>query len=60
MSDVRQNKLNHRFELDVDGHKAVAYYELDPGVITFVHTVVPRRADVVHRLSTARPQGFPQ
>ena len=26
MSDVRQNKLNHRFELDVDGHKAVAYY----------------------------------
>lgn len=41
MSNVRQNTLNHRFELDVEGHKAVAYYELAPGVITFTHTVVP-------------------
>ena len=42
MSDVRQNTLHHRFELDVDGHKAFAYYRLAPGVITFTHTEVPK------------------
>ena len=42
MSDVRQNTLLHRFELDVDGHKAFAYYRLAPGVITFTHTEVPK------------------
>ena len=42
MSDVRQNTTHHRFELDADGHKAVAYYRLSPGVITFTHTEVPK------------------
>ena len=42
MSDVRQNTTHHRFELDADGHKAVAYYRLGPGVITFTHTEVPQ------------------
>lgn len=41
MSEVRQNTLHHRFELDAEGHKAVAYYRLTPGVITFTHTEVP-------------------
>lgn len=41
MSDVRDNKAEHRFELEVDGHTAYAYYTLEPGVITFTHTEVP-------------------
>lgn len=41
MSDVRQNSAHHRFELDTDGHTAVAHYRLSPGVITFTHTEVP-------------------
>lgn len=42
MSDeVRDNAALHRFELDADGHTAVAYYQLAPGVITFTHTEVP-------------------
>jgi len=39
---VRNNTALNRFELDVDGHQAVAYYRLTPGVITFVHTEVPQ------------------
>ncbi len=41
MSDVRDNAGKHRFELDVGGHTAMAYYNLSPGVITFTHTEVP-------------------
>ncbi|MCZ0733750.1 GNAT family N-acetyltransferase [Phreatobacter sp. AB_2022a] len=42
MSDnVRNNAGEHRYELVVDGHVAAAHYTLQPGVITFVHTVVP-------------------
>jgi predicted GNAT family acetyltransferase len=39
--DIRNNTALHRFELDVDGHTAVAYYQFAPGVITFTHTEVP-------------------
>jgi predicted GNAT family acetyltransferase len=38
---VRNNTELHRFELDADGHMAVVYYRLSPGVITFTHTEVP-------------------
>jgi predicted GNAT family acetyltransferase len=38
---VRDNTALHRFELDADGHTAVAHYQLSPGVITFTHTEVP-------------------
>ena len=38
---VRNNTTEGRFELDVGGHLAVAYYTLAPGVITFTHTEVP-------------------
>lgn len=41
MSDVINNRLDHRFELTVDGYLAAAYYKLDGNVITFVHTEVP-------------------
>ena len=43
MSDgVRNNVAAHRFELDADGHTAVAYYTMAPGVVTFTHTEVPQ------------------
>jgi uncharacterized protein len=44
MSDdgVRNNTALNRFELDVDGEQAVAYYRPSPGVITFTHTEVPQ------------------
>jgi uncharacterized protein len=38
---IRDNTELHRFELDVDGHLAVMYYGMAPGVITLVHTEVP-------------------
>ena len=41
MSDIVNNKANHRFELVVDGHLAAAYYKMDGDVITFIHTEVP-------------------
>jgi predicted GNAT family acetyltransferase len=40
-SEVHNNTELHRFELDVDGHLAVAYYRPSPGLITFTHTEVP-------------------
>jgi predicted GNAT family acetyltransferase len=43
MSDgVRNNTALNRFELDIDGAQAVAYYQMAPGVITFTHTEVPQ------------------
>ena len=43
MSDgVRNNTSLNRFELDIDGQQAVAYYRTTPGVITFVHNEVPQ------------------
>ena len=38
---VNNNIEKHRFELEVDGHVAAAYYERSGNVITFVHTEVP-------------------
>jgi uncharacterized protein len=41
MSDIVNNRAEHRYELTVDGHLAATYYEIADGVITFVHTEVP-------------------
>lgn len=41
MNELRDNRPQSWFELDVEGHKAIAAYRLSPGVITFVHTEVP-------------------
>src|SRR6201984_3763312 len=41
MTDVVNNKAQHRYELTVNGHLAATYYELSGDVITFVHTEVP-------------------
>ena len=41
MSGVRDNPAANRFELDVAGGTAVAYYRAAPGRITITHTEVP-------------------
>jgi predicted GNAT family acetyltransferase len=38
---ISNNAAQHRFELEVDGHIAAAYYEKAGDVITFEHTEVP-------------------
>ena len=42
MPDVIDNPAEQRYELTVDGHLAAAYYKSSDGVITFVHTEVPK------------------
>jgi predicted GNAT family acetyltransferase len=44
-SEVRDNKDQHRFELAVDGRTAFSQYKLSPGVITFMHTEVPKELE---------------
>ena len=41
MTEVVNNRAQHRYELVVEGHLAATYYELSDGVITFIHTEVP-------------------
>ena len=41
MSGIRNNAALNRFELDVEGGMAVAYYRAAPGRITITHTEVP-------------------
>jgi uncharacterized protein len=41
MTEIVDNRADHRFELAVDGHFAKSYYEIADGVITFMHTEVP-------------------
>ncbi len=38
---VRDNKAQHRFEMDAGGDIAVGVLRLAPGVMTFTHTEVP-------------------
>jgi predicted GNAT family acetyltransferase len=38
---VRDNSSSQRFELEVDGHVAKAWYQMLPCQITFTHTEVP-------------------
>ena len=40
--EVRNNASLGRYELDVEGHTAVAYYQRSGGVVTFTHTEVPQ------------------
>jgi predicted GNAT family acetyltransferase len=39
---VQNNPTEKRYELEVESHLAAAYYEVSNGVITFVHTEVPK------------------
>jgi uncharacterized protein len=42
MNEIVNNPAHHRYELAVDGHIAATYYKIADGVITFIHTEVPR------------------
>ncbi|MBR0930499.1 N-acetyltransferase [Bradyrhizobium diazoefficiens] len=42
MSAIIDNKADHRFELEVEGHIATEHYKRDGNVITFEHTDVPK------------------
>ena len=41
-NEVRDNEDLQRFELAIDGHTAFTQYKLAPGVITLMHTEVPK------------------
>jgi predicted GNAT family acetyltransferase len=41
-NDVRDNSKLHRFELDTDGHIAFSEYQRANGVLTIMHTEVPK------------------
>ena len=41
MSDIVNNKAQHRYELAVEGHIAATYYKVEDKIITFIHTEVP-------------------
>ncbi|WP_458760949.1 GNAT family N-acetyltransferase [Afipia sp. TerB] len=40
-AEVHDNTAEHRFELEAEGHIAMAYYDLSGDVVTFTHTEVP-------------------
>ena len=42
MADVRDNKSQSRFELDVEGSVAFANYRTTPAAIIITHTETPR------------------
>ena len=41
MTEIVNNRPQHRYQLAVDGHIAATYYAIADGVISFVHTEVP-------------------
>jgi uncharacterized protein len=42
ISNVRDNTERHRFELEADGHVAFSNYQRADGVVTILHTEVPK------------------
>jgi predicted GNAT family acetyltransferase len=65
-SEIHDNPAHHRYELEVDGVTAYVLYRRQPGVITFIHTEVPKALGgkgigsrlARHVLDTARGTGF--
>jgi hypothetical protein len=63
---IRDNPSRHRYETEVDGHVAYVVYRRESGVITFVHTEVPKElsgrgvgsALARHVLEAARAEGL--
>ena len=41
MADVTNNEAEQQFELEVEGHKALAAYRMQDGKMAFTHTEVP-------------------
>ena len=64
-NNVRDNTERHRFELDADGHIAFANYKRADGVLTMLHTEVPKELEgrgigsalIRGVLDTAAPRG---
>jgi predicted GNAT family acetyltransferase len=44
-NNVRDNTERHRFELDADGHVAFSNYERSDGLLTILHTEVPKELE---------------
>jgi len=44
-SSVVDNRAENEFELEVDGYRAVAAYQLEDDTITFTHTLVPKKLE---------------
>jgi uncharacterized protein len=65
-SHVRDNTERNRFELDADGHIAFSNYKRAGGVLTILHTEVPKALEghgvgselIRGVLDTARSQGL--
>jgi hypothetical protein len=65
-NNVHDNSERHRFELDADGHVAFSNYKRADGVLTILHTEVPKELEgrgigsalVRGLLEIARAQGL--
>ena len=65
-SNVRDNTERNRFELDADGHIVFSNYKRTDGVLTILHTEVPKALEgrgigsalIRGVLDTARSQGL--
>jgi len=65
-NNVRDNAERHRFELDADGHVAFSNYKRIDGVLTILHTEVPKALEghgigsalISGVLNTARAEGL--
>ena len=65
-NNVRDNTERHRFELDANGHVAFSNYKRSEGVLTILHTEVPKELEgrgigsalVRGLLELARAQGL--
>ena len=65
-SNVRDNTERNRFELEADGHIAFSNYKRADGVLTILHTEVPKALEghgigsalIRGVLDTARSQGL--
>jgi predicted GNAT family acetyltransferase len=65
-NNVRDNTERQRFELDADGHVAFSNYKRSGGLLTILHTEVPKELEgrgigstlVRGVLDTARAQGL--
>ena len=44
-SNVRDNTERHRFELETDGHLAFSNYKRADGLLTILHTEVPKQLE---------------
>ncbi|MBN8848909.1 MAG: N-acetyltransferase [Sphingomonas sp. 67-36] len=66
MEIVRDNRAEQEFELDVDGHRALAAYQIEGDRIVFTHTLVPKALEgrgigsklIRAALDSARDQGL--